>query len=554
MKYEELLERVTALELQALTREGEAAQRAHALEASEHAKRDLSRFKLGIDRSNDAIFLTAPDGTINYVNQAFEALYGFTAAEAIGKNPRILKSGLLTQESYARLWRTLLAKQVVQGEIINRARDGRLLHVESSVNPILDDDDAIIGFLTIHRDITQRKRDEEERARLVDQLRSSQKMEAIGSLAGGVAHDFNNLLSVILTYTTFAIEEGAASDSARDDLMQVQAAAERAAALTRQLLAFSRKQILQPVVLSLNQIVTGIDKMLRRILGEDIDLVHVLPPDLGLVRADPGQIEQVLMNLVVNARDAMPDGGKLTIETLNVEIDEAYAAQHQDATPGPHVLVSVTDTGRGMDEQTLARIFEPFFTTKELGKGTGLGLSTVYGILKQSGGSIAVLSEQGRGTTFSFFLPREVAASFAPAARPSSGLIRPTGNETILVVEDESALRKVAVRALEAAGYTVISAPDGPQALLACEQHVGDIRLLLTDVVMPKMNGRTLAEQLTRVRPTVKVLYMSGYIDDAILHHGVLDSGTHFLSKPFTAAVLARKVREVLDSADADPV
>ena len=314
-----------------------------------------------------------------------------------------------------------------------------------------------------------------------------------------------------------------------------------------QLLAFSRKQVLQPVALSLNQSATGVEKMLQRILGEDIELVQTLAPGLGLTLADPGQIEQVLMNLVVNARDAMPEGGKLTIETSNVEIDEEYAARDVAVNPGAYVQLAVSDTGCGMDAQTRARIFEPFFTTKEKGKGTGLGLSTVYGIVKQSGGNIWVYSELGQGTTFKICLPRELSATMATAIKPSAVPKRATGTETILVVEDEEALRKVVLRTLGAAGYKVLTAADGDEALLKSAAHAGDIHLLLTDVVMPRMSGRVLAQELSKKRPTVRVLYMSGYTDDAIFHHGVLDAGTHFLAKPFTAAVLARKVREVLD-------
>ena len=399
---------------------------------------------------------------------------------------------------------------------------------------------------TVH-DITARKRADAERENLEEQLRATQKMEAIGSLAGGVAHDFNNLLSVILNYTMFAMESVRQGDPLLDDLLEVKNAAERAATLTRQLLAFSRKQVLQPVLLNLNQIAAGVEKMLQRILGEDIDLVLVLAPDLGLIMADPGQLEQVLMNLVVNARDAMPRGGKLTIETSNVEIDAQHAARRLGVKPGRSVQLVVTDTGCGMDQKIKARLFEPFFTTKEQGKGTGLGLSTVYGIVKQSEGSIAVTSEPGLGTTFRIYLPRDAAARM-----PSVSITRPPfatrtiGSETVLVVEDEAALLKVARRTLEAAGYTVLSAANGSEALQAFGQHVGEIHLLLTDVVMPRMGGRDLAEQLVKTQPVLKVLYMSGYTDDAIVHHGVLDAGTAFIGKPFTAVQLTRKVREVL--------
>jgi PAS domain S-box-containing protein len=396
-------------------------------------------------------------------------------------------------------------------------------------------------------DITERKRLEAEREELEAQLRMSQKMEAIGSLAGGVAHDFNNLVSVILSYTGFAMNAVPEGDPIQEDLAEVRKAGERAAALTRQLLAFGRKQVLQPVPLDINQTAMGVEKMLQRILGEDIDLVQKLAPDLGVTLADQGQIEQLIMNLVVNARDAMPDGGKLTIETSNVEVDEEYAARHLAVKPGSYVQLAVTDTGCGMDEQTRARIFDPFFTTKEKGKGTGLGLSTVYGIVKQSGGDIWVYSELGQGTTFKIYLPRELSVAKATVVTPPAVPMLSKGTETILVVEDEEALRKIAQRILGLAGYKVLTAANGHDALLVSAEHAGEVQLLLTDVVMPRMSGRVLAEELVKTQPNLKVLYMSGYTDDAIVHHGVLEAGIHFLPKPFTSADLMRKVREVLD-------
>jgi len=397
------------------------------------------------------------------------------------------------------------------------------------------------------RDVTVRKRMELEREQLEQQLRTSQKMEAIGSLAGGIAHDFNNLLSVILSYTGFVIEEVPEDSPLREDLREVKNAADRAVALTRQLLAFSRKQVLQPTSLNLNDTAAGLEKMLRRILGEDIEYVQVLAPDLGVVQADPGQIEQVLMNLVVNARDAMPRGGKLTIETKNAELSEEYASVHMGVHPGPYVQLAVTDTGGGMDEVTKGKLFEPFFTTKEKGKGTGLGLSTVYGIVKQSGGSISAYSELGKGTTFKIYLPRDLVAVPAMVAKLQPVPIRKTGTETILVAEDEEALRRVVLRALTAAGYSVLSAANGDEAIALCAQYEGGIHLLLTDVVMPRISGRVLAQVLAKTRPEMKVVYMSGYTDNAIVHHGVLDPGTYFLGKPFTADALTRKIREVLD-------
>ncbi|MBI5510736.1 MAG: response regulator [Deltaproteobacteria bacterium] len=435
------------------------------------------------------------------------------------------------------------AKLLFEEPLTNPA--GETGYVLTSKVPLRDAKGDIVGVLGAYQDITERKQAETQRQRLEEQLRASQKMESIGSLAGGVAHDFNNLLSVILSYTGFAMGTVQDGDPLKDDLLEVKKAADRAVALTRQLLAFSRKQILQPEPLDLNQTAAGVEKMLRRILGEDIDYAQALASVLGLTLADPGQIEQVIMNLVVNARDAMPAGGKLTIETSNVEIDEEYAARHVAVKPGSYVQLVVTDTGCGMDDKTKTRLFEPFFTTK--GKGTGLGLSTVYGIVKQSGGNIWVYSELGKGTTFKIYLPRALAAAPATTVKPAPIETPPNGTETILVVEDEEALRRVAQRSLEATGYKVLTAANGDEALLTGARHVGEIHLLLTDVVMPRMSGKTLAQELSKTRPTLKVVYMSGYTDNAIVHHGVLDAGTHFLAKPFTSTDLTRKVREVLD-------
>jgi PAS domain S-box-containing protein len=428
------------------------------------------------------------------------------------------------------------------------------LYFEVNHHPVRNDDGEIIGVSVFARDVTLRKRAEAGREKVEEQLRASQRLESIGSLAGGIAHDFNNLLSVILCCTDFAMAGVREDDRVREELLQVKKAAERAVALTRQILAFSRKQILQPVVLNLNQIASGVEKMLRRILGEDIDYLQVLAPALGLVRADPGQIEQVLVNLVVNARDAMPNGGKLTVETRNVELDAEYAACHVAVAPGPYICFAVTDTGCGMDKETRERIFEPFFTTKEKGKGTGLGLSTVYGIVKQSGGNIWVYSEPGQGTTFKIYLPRDLSASLTVSgSRLAAVTTPPTGTETILVVEDEEAVRDIAKRILREAGYNVLAAASPDDALLTCKSHLGKLHLLLTDVVMPQMSGKLLADRLAMARPGLKVLYMSGYADDAILHHGTLAPGTHFIGKPFSAVDLARKVREVLDSSVASP-
>lgn len=378
-----------------------------------------------------------------------------------------------------------------------------------------------------------------------EQLRQSQKMEAIGRLAGGIAHDFNNLLSVILSCADLAAAELPPEHPVQSDLGEIRHAGQRAADLTRQMLAFSRQQVLEPRSLDLNEIVSNLQKMLARVLGEDIDLKMRLSSRLGTVKADPGQIEQVLMNLVVNARDAMPRGGMLTVETSNVFLDEVYARQHLDVEPGPYVLLAVSDTGIGMDKETQARIFEPFFTTKERGKGTGLGLATVFGIVKQSGGNIWLYSEPGGGTTFKIYLPRTEGA---PENMSRTLPHRDTrGTETILLAEDEVQVRVTARTILERAGYHVLEARS-PAEAIAISDHAEVIDLLLTDVIMPKISGRELAERITIKRPAIKTLFMSGYTDDAIVLHGVLEAGVFFLQKPFTPDSLVHKVRDVLDA------
>lgn len=372
-------------------------------------------------------------------------------------------------------------------------------------------------------------------------------MESIGRLAGGIAHDFNNLLTVILGRSELLLRRLPANDENRRDIELIQNTAERAAMLTRQLLQFSRQQVLQPKVLDLNAIVSEVEKLLHRLIGEHIEVMLRLSPKLSLVKADPGQLQQVMMNLAVNARDAMPNGGKLIIETQDVELDEEYARKHAGVIPGIHVMLAVSDNGVGMDDETSARIFEPFFTTKEQGKGTGLGLSTVYGIIKQSGGNIWVYSEPGRGTTFKIYLPR--ASELSPAEKTSSFSLRAVqqGNETILLVEDEPGVRELVAEILSAIGYTVLSASNGDEAIEMSQRHNGTIHLLITDVIMPEMSGRELANRISAVRPDTRVLYITGYTSDAILHHGVLDEKIALLEKPFTPASIARKVREVLD-------
>ena len=510
-----------------------------ALRASE------TRYRRLFESAKDGILiLDADTGHVVDANPFLISLLGYSHEDLLGKN--VWDLGPFKDVALSRnVFKELQEKEYVRYEDLPlETRGGRLINVEFVSNVYWVGQTKVVQCNI--RDITEHKRIEEERKKLEQQLQASQKMEAIGRLAGGIAHDFNNILSVILSYTEFALRELREGDPLKDDLLEVKKAGESAAVLTRQLLAFGRKQLLQPVPLNLNRVAEGVEKMLRRILGEDIDFVQVLAPDLGVVRADRGQIEQVLMNLVVNARDAMPDGGKLTIETSNVDLDEEYAAQHVSVKPGPYVRLAVTDTGCGMDEQTKTQMFEPFFTTKEKGKGTGLGLSTVYGIVKQSGGNIWVYSELNLGATFKIYLPREF--SVKATATPLRTILKPaTGTETILIVEDEEALRKVARRSLEAAGYTVLTASAGDEALLTSAQHAGTIHLLLTDVVMPRTGGRALARAFLKTRPSAKVLYMSGYADNAFVHHGVVEEGTHFIGKPFTATEIARQVRMVLD-------
>ena len=387
-----------------------------------------------------------------------------------------------------------------------------------------------------------------KRVSLEDQLRQSQKLEAIGRLAGGIAHDFNNILTAIMGYSALlqsALDKG---DPKQQEVEEIKKAVRRASSLIQQLLAFSRRQVLQLRVMDLNAVLKNIQQLLQRLIGEDTELIILPTPALGHVKADPGQIEQVLMNLALNARDAMPKGGKVTIRTANVMIDETFARRHLIAPPGPYIMLSVTDTGSGMDEETQAHIFEPFFTTKEQGKGTGLGLATVYGIVKQSGGSIFVYSEPGKGATCQIYLPR-VDEAVTVVESVHATIDPPHGSETILLVEDEEPVRELVRKVLERNGYRILEARHGDEAIKICAQHNGgEISLLVTDVVMPRMSGREVAERVQASHPKMKVLYLSGYTDDAVVRHGVLQSMTAFLQKPFTPDALAHKVREVLDS------
>lgn len=486
------------------------------------------------------------EGRITRVNRTESEMLGYTPEEMLGQPVWKFND----EEETSR--HTVLAKfagTIPPGRSFERTyrrKDGATFPVIIEDRPLRDSEGRIIGIRSTIQDITERKRGEEEMATLQEQLRQSQKMEAIGRLAGGIVHDFNNLLTVIRGYSQLSLMELKEGDHLKGNLEEVKRATERASDLIRQLLAFSRRQTMEVRVLDLNILLQNLNKMLRRVIGEDIELVTRLADDLGRVKVDPGQIEQVIMNLTVNARDAMIEGGKLTIETANVELDEEYARRHVAVSPGRYVMLSVSDTGVGITPEVRERIFEPFFTTKKGGEGTGLGLSTVYGIVKQSEGNIWIYSEPEKGTTFKIYLPL-VNEPLEEKKERVVKEVSPRGNETILAVEDDEVVRKLAVRILREQGYRVLEASQGVDAFLICEEHKGPIHLLVTDVVMPKMSGRELAERITSIRQEVKVLYMSGYPDDTIAHHGILNEGTNYIQKPFTLEGLARKVRGVLD-------
>ena len=518
----------------------EAEARAEHLRIEKAMRETQERF-IGIyESSTDAIAYLTLDGLFIDVNDSFRKLTGHTREEILTKTYQDL-----TPTEYRRFESEIIQKVIrtwepaeYEKEYIRK--DGSRVAISLTVFVVKGRDGQPSGLATIIKDITERKR-------LEEQFRQAQKMEAIGQLTGGIAHDFNNLLTVINGYSELTLQGLKADDPLRDNLEAVKQAGERAASLTRQLLAFSRRQVLEPKVLDLNAVVTNVDKMLQRLIGEDIDLVAALTTGLGRVKADPGQIEQVILNLAVNARDAMPQGGKMTVETADVELDDNYVRTHVGAKPGRYVMLAVNDTGCGMDAETQKRIFEPFFTTKEQGKGTGLGLATVYGIVKQSGGSIWVYSEVGRGTAFKVYLPRveEEPDTVLPSAVRAASL---KGTETILLVEDDEPLRKLTLSILRHGGYHVLEASSREEALQLCGQHQGPIHLMLTDVVMPGMSGQETAKQLALIRPDMKVLHMSGYTNDAVVRHGVLEQSVAFLQKPFTTHSLLRKVREVLDA------
>jgi PAS domain S-box-containing protein len=493
-----------------------------------------------IEQVTESIVITDVKGSILYVNPAFEKVTGFTRAEAIGSNPRILKSGHHAASFYQAMWATLLRGETWSGDLVNKRKDGTLFNEEAIISPIRDQGGAIINYVAVNRDMTQEQL-------LRDQLNQAQKMESMGRIAGGIAHDFNNLLMVIRTYAETLQDRLPVQDGLRENTDQILEAVERGASLTGQMLAFSRKQIISPVVLDLNAVIDETAKMLRRVIGEDIELHVALSNTLWAIKADPDQIVQVLMNLCVNARDAMPQGGRLTITTGKVTVKKRSIGERHDVLPGDYVMLSVADSGTGMSKKVQKDIFEPFFTTKEVGKGTGLGLSMVYGIVKQNGGHVWVESKPGQGTCFTIYLPK-VERTVAPTV-PARAETPQRGTEILLVVEDENSLRRGICELLSSLGYTVLAAGSGEEALsIASEQE--HIDLLLTDVIMPKMSGRELAQTLGSLRPELKIIYMSGYTDDAVLRSGIHELHTAFLQKPFGLSALARKVRDTLGQID----
>ncbi len=518
----------------------------HRLQAERARAESEKQFQLLFEYAPDAIYLHELDGCLINMNRAGEELTGYSRDELRGR--RLLESGLLRPQEIPRaaeiLSRNARHEETGPDEFTIMKQNGQLAVAEIRTFPVNMRGQTLI--MAIARDITQRKRSEREKEQLEEQLRQAQKMESIGRLAGGIAHDFNNLLTGIIGYAELGMLQQKSRGHQIAELQEIISSGHRAAELTRQLLAFSRKQVLAPTTLNLNEIVTRLERMLDRMIGEDILIVTHLDPAISSVRADPVQMEQMLMNLAVNARDAMPDGGRLTFETGNALLDEEYARTHPGVQPGPYVMLSISDTGQGMSADVQSHIFEPFFTTKEKGKGTGLGLSTVYGIVNQHGGHLWLYSEPGHGTIFKIYLPAVDAPSDQRTFPPDTGEER-RGTETVLLVEDQETVRKLVGSILTEYGYDVLPAPNAREAVRIANAHPTPIHLLLTDVIMPELNGKELAQQLAARHPHMHVIYMSGYTDDVIVHHGMLEPGTDFLQKPLTVHALTQKVRDVLD-------
>ncbi len=501
--------------------------------------KERRQLSAAIEQMAEAVIITDTANHILYVNPAFEGTTGYTRAEVMGQVPDLLRAGSQDDSIYHEISAIITAGRVWHGRLINKKKDGTPYTAEETITPARDEHGVIANYVIVERDVTRE-------LQLEEQIRQAQKMEAVGRLTAGIAHDFNNLLTVINGFAELMQDKLTADDPLVEPLEKILRSGQRAADLTRQLLAFSRKQIIQPRVILLNTIVTELDRMLRRIIGEDIELKMHLAPDLWPIKVDPSQMDQIIINVAVNARDAMPSGGHLLLETSNVTLDQGYVRQHPDVIPGDYVLLAISDNGVGMSDEVREMVFEPFFTTKEVGQGTGLGLAMVFGIVKQHRGHIWVYSELGRGTTFKLYLPRvfdEIPVTLY--SQPPTKL--PRGEETILLVEDEPEVRELAARVLRRQVYIVLEAKDGHEALHVARTYQRKIDLLLTDVVMPQMSGRALADVIITMNPDTKILFASGYTDGAIAHHGVLNVGTRFIQKPFSPAHLANKVREVLD-------
>ena len=513
----------------------------HSLQQDQHnAEESLRKLSRAVEQSADTVMVTDLRGTIEYVNPAFEALTGYTRDEVRGKTPRILKSGEQGPECYQEMWKTMLAGNVYRGILVNRKKNGELYYVEQTICPVRDAAGNVTHFICNGRDLT-------ERLRLEAQLMQSQKMDAIGNLAGGVAHDFNNLLTIITSYAELALDAVPQKSPLEAKIQEILLAARRAAELTRQLLAFSRKQPQALRVADLNQVIARITNTLPRLIGEDIDFTFVPGLGLGRVRVDPLQVEQILMNLASNASDAMPQGGHLRVETSDVRLEHDYIHCHQAAIPpGHYALIAVSDDGNGISPEHLPHIFEPFYTTKPAGKGTGLGLATVYGIVKQNKGFIWAYSEPAMGTVFKIYLPCVRGRDHAAEVEDLKSEPATRGSETVLLVEDEQAVRRATAEFLTLQGYTVLEAKDGVDALTVAKSHESNIDLLVTDVVMPNMSGGQLAKELGQLRPDTKLLFVSGYAGKTVIDHNVFDLETNFLQKPYTLKQFSLKIRAAL--------
>jgi PAS domain S-box-containing protein len=515
------------------------------ISARKQAEESQARLATAVAQAAETIVITDIKGTILYANPAFAKVTGYTCEEALGKNPRMLRSGKHSTEFYRQLWATLTAGQVWSGHLINKRKDGTLIEEEATISPVFDAAGAIVNYVAVKRDVTRE-------VALEAQTRQAAKMEAVGQLAGGVAHDFNNQLQVILGCTEVILGNLPPDHAFRDDLQEIRKAARHSADLTRQLLAFSRKQMIAPVVLDVSAAISGSLKMLSRLIGENIRLNFTLAQDTGAVFMDPSQWDQILANLAVNARDAIAGTGNIFIEAAPRTLAEADCRDKTDfVTPGDYVVLTFRDDGPGMTPEIQGHIFEPFFTTKGVGKGTGMGLATVYGIIKQNHGAISVQSAPGQGATFSIYLPRATAAAVAATEKMAERI--PTGTETILLVEDETSVLSLIQRTLARQGYNILPAATPAEALRVCRSHPAPIDMLLTDVIMPEMGGRDLAERIQKLRPGIRVIFMSGYTTDIMEQQGHLPAGLHVMQKPFTGAVLAQRIRAMFDAPPTPP-